>query len=326
MNKEFRIKIPYITNLILSVSLIFALLSFISPDIISARDFSGEWYVKNLESEIIVNKDSSLNITEKITADCPQCFDKHGIFRTLATYYITDNNKKINLPIKLESITDFKGKSHKFEASKDPFSKNITWKIGDAGKTVSGENYYQIKYKVKNAVRSNNDFDELYWNVVGTSWDIEIENSQTKIIFPNGIDQLTTKINLYSGALLEKSNLFANYEWDKNSLIINQTQTLPAYTGITASITFPKNIVQPYTPSWWETNQNNFWYFLPIIVFIICFSLWKKYGIDPKIRAGRVPEFGPPNNFSPLYLGLIQSGWSVDNRSITAEIIKDKTN
>ena len=63
-------------------------------------------------------------------------------------------------------------------------NKTITWKIGDANKTVRGLNYYKIVYEVKNAVRFGNpDFDELYWNLLGTFWQIDIDNFSAELVF-----------------------------------------------------------------------------------------------------------------------------------------------
>lgn len=50
---------------------------------IGAQQNIAHWYIQNFESKIIVNKDSSLNITERITADCGKAMGKHGIFRVL---------------------------------------------------------------------------------------------------------------------------------------------------------------------------------------------------------------------------------------------------
>ena len=45
-----------------------------------ARENVNYWYVKDFQQEIVVNKDSSLSITEKITADCGNVLKKEPNF------------------------------------------------------------------------------------------------------------------------------------------------------------------------------------------------------------------------------------------------------
>src|SRR4030042_4509702 len=125
---------------------IFAIVFVIFSPMVSARDTTAisDWYIKDFQSEIIVNKDSSLTVIEKIIADCGNLPDKHGIFRILPTRAKTTEGTIYN-SIELISITDFNGNPLKYSTIKK--NKKITWKIGDPNVTVSGENYYKIKYR-----------------------------------------------------------------------------------------------------------------------------------------------------------------------------------
>ena len=125
-----------------------------------------DWYIDNFRSNIVVNKDSSLLIMEIITADCGNLPNKHGIFRVLPTQVKTDSGVVYRSPIELVGITDLEGVPYKYQTIKS--GDTITWKIGDANKTVTGVNYYKIVYKVKNAIRfTNPDSPEFYWNLSG---------------------------------------------------------------------------------------------------------------------------------------------------------------
>src|SRR4030043_1940423 len=112
-----------------------------------------DWHIKDFYSEITVNKDSSLDITEKITADCGNLPGKHGIFRVLPTQVYKSKSETIKTPISLLSITDFNNIPILYTESKDFWNHTLIWKIGDPNKEVTGVNYYQIKYRVQNAIR-----------------------------------------------------------------------------------------------------------------------------------------------------------------------------
>src|SRR3989344_2270541 len=147
---------------------LFAVVLFLPLATIEARDASQitDWYIKDFQSNIIVNKDSSLDITENIIADCGNLPDKNGIFRILPLFYAKTSSEKVRTPIKLVSITDFNGTSYKYTESRD--GKTVTWKIGDPNQTVSGVNNYKIVYNVANTMRfSAANFDEFYWNLNG---------------------------------------------------------------------------------------------------------------------------------------------------------------
>jgi len=274
------------------------------------REYITDWYIKDFQSEIQVSKDSTLDITENIIADCGNLPEKHGIFRVLPRFYYPETNKKVITPVELLSITDFDGREYNYSESIDNSNDTITWKIGDANKNVSGVNNYRIKYKVKNIIRfDNKNFDELYWNLNGNFWDIEIDKYSAKIIFPEEINKNSVKETyLYGGFYGEKNMELANYNWaSPNVLRVEASRKLSIGEGITLSLTFPKNIITPYVLTFSE-KYSYLLYFLPalvipFIVFIICLILFIKYGKDKRPGRSIAPEFEIPNNMSPLKMG-----------------------
>jgi len=296
-------------------------LSFLSPTSFARTNIT-DWYVKNYETEIIVNKDSSLLITEKIIADCGSLPYKHGIFRILP-YEIKTDQGIIKMPVKLISITDFEGNPYKYQTINDHQDKTITWKIGDPNKTVTNENNYQIVYQINNAIRfSDQNFDELYYNLFGTFWQLDIDNFSAKIIFPEEIRKDNTQIYLYSGYQGEKTNFLADYSWQNdNSLYISSKTPLSKGQGITLSLTVPKGIFQK--PSIFITFDITYLlYFIPLIVFIMSFKTWRKYGKDPHYdRKTIIPEFEVPENLTPLESSILLNNLFLQNRAITATLI-----
>jgi uncharacterized membrane protein YgcG len=291
-----------------------------------ARDNVTDWYIKDFKTEIVVNRDSSLNVTEKILADCGLALDKHGIFRIFPKEYKTKTGNFI-LPMELISITDKNGRKVKYSTIAD--ASTITYKIGDPDINVQGENFYEIKYVVKNVILTGNkDFDELYWNILGNYWDLEIDNFSADIVFPVEINQHDTRIDTYAGALNSKDSGLLNVEWTtNNSLQIETQKTFSRREGITLSVTFPKNIITPYK----LTFADKFGYPLfeivlallfPLLAFIACFYFWYKYGRDPHFKKTVVPEFEIPENLTPVEMGGIMKKGSLHNDSITATIIR----
>ncbi|PIZ76687.1 hypothetical protein COY05_00335 [Candidatus Peregrinibacteria bacterium CG_4_10_14_0_2_um_filter_38_24] len=286
----------------------------------SARDNVDYWYIKDFQSEIVVNKDSSLLITEKITADCGSCFNKHGIFRILPTETNTTAGT-FKRPVELISITDFDGNSLQYDETND--SGTVTWKIGNPDVTVQGLNYYKIVYKVQNAVYfGGENFDELYWNLNGNFWDMETDNFSADIVFPEEVNEGNSALNYFTGEFDSVSKDLAEYTWvDDNTLRFYSVGTLGLGDGITVSAMFPKNIFTPYQFTFFELYGEYFWWIIPFIVFIFCFIMWKKHGDDPENDKSIMPEFGSPEDLTPMQMGVLMDDGAFDNKFITASLI-----
>jgi uncharacterized membrane protein len=292
------------------------------PHTSSARTNVTDWYIRDFDSQIIVNKDSSLDITETIVADCGTAVGKHGIFRILPTRLNIDG-KKVETPAALKSITDEKGASYAYQEIKNATDGTVTWKIGDADTTVTGVHTYVISYSVKNAIRFGNaDFDELYWNLNGNFWDLETDAFHASIRFPKEATDSNTAIDYYTGRIGSKDKSGATYAWTAPSVLeFRSTKTLPMREGITASVTFPKDIFIPYVPGFWETNGKYFFFLIPLFVFLGCLSLWRKYGEDPRVDKAVMAEYDVPGNLTPVEMGMLMKNGSFENTFITAEIV-----
>ncbi len=302
---------------------IFLFLFFIISSVTLARENITSWYIKDFQSEIVVNADSTLDIAEKITADCGNLQGKHGIFRILPEQINITDGTKIKTPVELVSVTDFSGRNLNFSESRSSSQKTVTWKIGDPNETVQGVNEYEIRYKVKNAIRfSDSNFDEFYWNLSGNFWDLEIDNFHAKIIFPERVNDKNSTVDYYTGSVGSKSKDLAQYFWSApNVLEFQSTGVLEIGQGITASVIFPKNIFIPYEPGFWENYGALFFFIIPITVFFLCFFIWRKYGKDPKVDKTIIPEYEVPGNLSPMELGSLMKNGTISNSYITAEII-----
>ncbi|MDD5621334.1 MAG: DUF2207 domain-containing protein [Candidatus Pacebacteria bacterium] len=283
--------------------------------------FADDWYIKDFNTQIIVNTDSTLNITERIVADCGNAVGKHGIFRVLPTNMNIDGNL-VNIPVKLISITDFNGNPLKYSIIKDRSKNTITFKIGDPNRTVQGINYYQIVYSVKNAVRFYDFHDQLYWNLTGNFWELNIHSFSGEIIFPEGIGEDNTNAKIFIGSL-GSQNLLPVF-WDGKKLNIYHNSTLYSGDGISIMTDLEKGIFSPSGLSFLEKHPNILnllWFLIPIVTFVICFVLWVKHGKDYDVDKAITPEFGPPEDLSPAEIGLIRNFGKINGAVITATII-----
>jgi uncharacterized membrane protein len=300
-----------------------------------AREQVDYWYIRDFKSDIQVHADSSLTVTERITADCGVAADKHGIFRILPNGRQVTQSEFQRSPVTLVNITDERGNPHPYQEMRSRFDKTITWKIGDPQKTVQGVNTYVIQYRVSNAILHRHaDFDELYWNLNGNFWDMETDAFRAVISFPAGIGPDNTKLHLYSGQLGEKEASLAKGQWNAaGQLEVHSTRTLGVKEGITVSVTFPKGIIQPYSLTEEENRQyevisptlvpllNILGILTPFLTWLLLHTIWRRIGRDPRGPKVTVPEFEIPQNLAPLDMSLIYRNGKKMPTAATATIV-----
>lgn len=312
------------------IFLVLALIALVAPSAAKAQTSDvpvDEWVINDFKSDIVVNKDSSLTITEWITADCGDCINRHGIFRVLPQKYTLKNsqgkNQTYKTPVTLQSITDFNEVPYQYSTSGGWLGGALTWNIGDPNETVTGINQYKIVYTVKNAfLGADQRFDELYWNINGFDWDLYIKHSSATITFPTAIEK-KSNVSLYSGERGDRGNpLGATSTWTApNILMIETKNIIPPNQGVTVSATLPKGIVAVPPPTFADRYGDYFYLLIPLVVFTVMFLLWRRYGKDPKIHAAIVPEFAVPDNLTPMEMSAVMGWGSIAKVAYSAEIV-----
>ena len=162
-------------NFILWLLVLFCFL-FLKPLPVSA---AGGYTIKNFDSQITLNKDTSLTVQEKIEVNFEE--QKHGIFRIIPVVY-PSGLKTIFAKMEVLSVTDEKNQPIPFRAESYQQSLKIT--IGDANKTIIGPQTYVISYQISRVVLSYQDQAEIYWNVTGSEWDAVIEKASSLFLIP----------------------------------------------------------------------------------------------------------------------------------------------
>lgn len=134
--------------------------------------------INSFDSSIVVNTDSSINVTETIKYNTST--ERRGIFRDIKP--LSSQNRKMK--ISDISVTDEKGFPYQFETSK--FNGFIRIKIGDPDQFFTGEKTYVIKYRATDAVGQTESSDEIYWNVTGSEWPMPIFGASASVTLPSG--------------------------------------------------------------------------------------------------------------------------------------------
>ena len=216
--------------------LVFILFFLVKPSFAQAE------VIHSFDVDVKAYKNGLMNFKEVINYDFED-LDKHGIYRYIPLYSKVGDLYRI---IKIDNIkVERDGKKEKFSLTKT--KEEISIKIGDANKTITGNHSYTIFYTVENGIGSNyKDHDEIYWNATGNGWNVVIEKASFKIATDFNINP--TDLICFTGyeGYTEK-----NCEVSKNAVttkkILNPGEELTVVVKYPLN-TFPKSILYKELP------------------------------------------------------------------------------
>lgn len=275
-------------------------------------------HIKNFIIQVDIDQKGNLLIKEEITHVKNE--PHHGIFRDIPISSIKYKGVKLtnDIDIKTVAILDEATNSLnpvKYEKTKE--SGYVKLKIGDPSTFITGEHKYFIEYSVKNGITYFDDHDELFWNIVGTAWQMPIE----QVDFIINSKAATTDKLCFTGAYGEKTQNCNFISEENNSLIGESTAKLVAGEGLTVVLAYPAGTFTK--PSETMLFLKMFLYVLPLLliplVWLIIHLIWLKYGNDPEPK-GVHPQYEPDKDLDPLIGGyIVKQGFN--NKYISAYII-----
>jgi len=295
--------------------------AFIFSGLFLCANFSRAEVIDNFESNIAINPDASIDVSEKIFYDFGAA-EKHGIFRTIPVSYKARGGN-YNLSVSDISVTDEQGGNYNFTTANS--GNNLEIKIGDADKLVSGKKVYVISYAIGRAINYFDTWDELYWNATGDAWPVEISQASANIFLPAKVDPQNIQKKCFFGAAGSTTECSASVTEENGKTIIHYEyqKALAFGEGLTIVGGFPKGIVtQPSArQNFWETMKDNWILFLPLAVFVFMFRRWWVRGRDPQGRGTIIAQFDAPDNLTPAEVGMIIDE-KADNKDISSTIIQ----
>jgi uncharacterized membrane protein YgcG len=272
-------------------------------------------------SDVQIEPDASLAVTETIEVRAEHDAINHGIYRDFPTLYRGRTGSRVRAGFTLESATLDGQPVH---AATESIANGVRVKLGDADRYVDvGEHRYVIHYRTTRQIGRFEGFDELYWNATGNGWQFPIDVAEARVHLPKPVKfgQRST----YTGSQGSTASNAAVIDEKPGQIAFQTTQPLGPYEGLTIAVAFPKGTVAGPSESsrlaWWLAD-----YGPPIVgglsLLGLCgffFVAWQRAGRDPR-KGTVVPLFSPPDDLSPAgmrYLTKMNS----DNRTFAAALV-----
>lgn len=318
---------------ILFFSFILLLLNALAPFFALAQE---DWYIDAFHSDIRIQDDGTVTVTETITADF-RTLRKHGIFRDLPTAYHNQDGTTTYTTVAIRDIFRDQG-PERYDVTRN--TANLRIRIGDPDVTISGQHIYTITYTVAGVLQSFSSYDELYWNVTGHDWDAPIARASATVTLPDG-EIIQSTCHTGSVGATDPCTITST------DPLTFSTQNLGMREGLTVAIGFESGlvpiIVVDAPPSVIDVIQSPIYLTLTALLTAlgigsVLYRWWyygrdrwwlRKHLHDPHAKETNKPlrardvisvEYEPPHNLRPAEVGVLMDE-KADTLDVSATIV-----
>ena len=282
---------------------------------------AAEERILSYDSQIAIQADGALDVTETILVRVENVAINHGIYRDFPTRYKATHGRRVRVGFELiDTQLDGQAEPNAVETRMN----GVRIKIGSADRIVpQGEHRYTIRYRATRMIGRFDGYDELYWNVTGNGWDFPIDRASATITLPSPVR--FGQRAAYTGPE-GSSERSARVTAEKpGSIRFETTRPLYSREGLTVAAAFPKGVVEEPSEStrlsWllsdWAPPLAGAAGLAGILGYL--FYAWNRVGRDP--RPGTVvPLFSPPDELSPAAMRYIVER-KLDNRAFAASLV-----
>ncbi|HET9334985.1 MAG TPA: DUF2207 domain-containing protein, partial [Sphingomicrobium sp.] len=282
---------------------------------------SAEERILDYHSDIAVQPDSSLLVTETIIVRAEGNRIRRGIYRDFPTRYKGARGSQVRVGFELLGVTRNGARE---PAATEPVSNGVRVRIGSQDVYLEpGEYRYSIRYRTTRQLGRFADFDELYWNVTGNGWVFPIDRVEARITLPS--PAAFGQRAVYTGPQGASGKEARVISERPGEILFRTTAPLGPYEGLTVAVAWPKGVVADASVDeqwrWWLADYGPPVLGALALAGILGFYVyaWKRAGRDP--RPGTVvPLFSPPDNLSPAAMRYV---WKMgaDNRAFAAALV-----
>ncbi len=262
------------------------ILTFLLLVIFSIVSLYANYRIVDYKIRVEVSEDYVLNVSEDYIFE----FDtpRHGFYRVIPYQNYPDHNVKV-------SNIDVEGGNYKIEKS----GGLLTIRVGDADVTVSGKQSYSIAYKFDIGADKYEDFDEFYFNIIGTMWECPIENASFEVIFPKPINE--DMIFLTVGTL-NSTNVDDSWKLSADKTIVSGSLS---NLSISEGATLRCEMEDGYFVGARDYRVISkimaiVLVIVNLILLVFAYLIFNKYGRDDKVIERS--RFTAPDGFTPLSL------------------------
>jgi uncharacterized membrane protein YgcG len=279
--------------------------------------------ILSFDSDITVERDGSMRVTETIRVRAEGKDIKRGIYRDFPTDYRDRAGNRYRVGFELLGVRR-DGAAEDYHTER--LGNGVRVYIGNANRYLArGEYTYTVSYRTDRQLGFFDHHDELYWNVTGNGWSFPIDHASATVTLPSGIPADRIELEAYTGPTGSRGADYTARVDDLGRARFELTRPLGPEEGLTIVVSWPKGYVtQPTlaeTMAYTARDNRDLIAGLIGLAILLGYYLvvWRSVGRDP--RAGVIiPMYFPPDGYSPASLRFIRR-MGYDNQGFAVAIV-----
>jgi len=277
--------------------------------------------ILSYQSDIAVQRDSSLLVAEIITVRAEGVEIRRGIYRDFPTRYKGRRGGRVKVGFELLGVTK---NGTPEPAATETIGNGVRIRIGSADVFLAPGDYrYVIRYRTTRQLGRFEDFDELYWNVTGNGWLFPIDQAEARITLPSPV-QFGQRA-FYTGSQGATGQQATVVSEKPGEIVFRTTAPLAPYEGLTVAVAWPKGVIAETSAGelrkYWLADYGPLIAGVLALIGVLAFywTAWRRAGRNPP-EGTVVPIFSPPDDLSPAAMRYI---WKMktDNRAFAAALV-----
>lgn len=278
--------------------------------------------ILDFHSDITLQDDSSLQVTETITVIATGGQIRHGIYREFSTRYRDAFNNRYVVGFQmLSAMRDSVDESYRVE----DYSNGKRIYLGNPNAVVRpGRHVYTITYATNRQLGFFKDHDELFWNVTGLGWGFSVQHASATVHLPPSIPASDVQLSGFTGPQGSRESEL-NAERDEAAFQFETTRPLGPHEGLSVLLMWPKGYFTEPTFAeklefFFRDNRDALLLTIGFLVLLLYYLIaWSAVGRDPE-RGVIMPLYQPPQALSPAAMRyLMRMGF--DNKTFAASIL-----
>ena len=283
-----------------------AILAFATPAL--ARE-----EIRSFTSDVILNTDGSVDVTETIEVNAEGSEIRRGIYRDIPVVMLGSGGGKVRPGLEVMGVTR-DGDQEMYRVERMGNFLRI-W-IGNPDYFLDyGVHSYVIRYTMTRMARPFEDHDELYWNATGNYWVFPILVARATVRLPDGA--VISNLAGYTGEVGSTEQAVSIKRTSDTAAVFRASRALGAGEGMTIAVAFNKGVIA--FPTGFAAFQQRLAdlreVILPLLAALIAIAYnalaWFRVGRDPA-KGTIIPLFHPPKGFSPPLVHYVHK-WGFDN-------------
>ena len=280
--------------------------------------------ILSYHSDIAIQTDGSMTVSEHITVRALQQNIRRGIYRDFPTRYRDRGGNRI--------IVDFEVIEVLRDGRPEPWfterrANGVRVNTGDDSFLPGpGEYTFTIRYRTHRQLGFFEDHDELYWNVTGLGWDFPIDQASATVTLPTAVAEPQLRLHHFTGPEGARSSHARASVPSAGRAHFETGLPLGRGEGLTISVGFPKGLIEEPTQAqrigWFLRDNRGVLVLLlgGILILLFYVQSWLSKGRGPKPGI-IIARYEPPESYSPAGLRYVVRK-SCDQRCFSADLVE----